>query len=95
MAIELCVTQRHGSTKPSRRNKRDGNEAIQSTPVSVKRSDEQKTGARKLHGALMRPRPIGTLALLHGDRRTMLPSGQTTPARSPRSVALALRFRAE
>src|SRR5207302_10506834 len=62
LAIKLCVTLRHGSTRPSRRNKRDGNAAILSTPGCVKRSDRQRRGVGKLHGALTKPRPYGTLA---------------------------------
>jgi hypothetical protein len=62
MAIELCVTLRHGSTKPLPKNRRDGNEAIQSTPGSVNRFEEQRTVARKLHDALIKPRLNGTRA---------------------------------
>jgi hypothetical protein len=77
MAIKLCVTPRHGSTKPLRKNKRDGNEAILSTPGSVMRSDKQRTGVGKLHYMLMKPRPNGTLALLRAVGRTMMPRERT------------------
>jgi hypothetical protein len=77
VAIKLCATPRHGSTKRLRKNKRDGSEAIQSTPGSVKRSDKQRRWVRKLHGALMKRRPNGTLALLHSDKRTMMPKERT------------------
>ena len=70
-AIKLCVTPRHGSTKTLPKNKPDGNEATLSTPGSVNRSDKQRTAARKLHSALMKPRPNGTLAWLPGVRRAM------------------------
>jgi hypothetical protein len=77
MAIKLCAAQMHGSTKPSRKNKRDGNEAILSTPGSVNRSDKQRRRVGKRHGALMKPRRNGTLALLRSDRRTMMPRERT------------------
>jgi hypothetical protein len=77
MTIKLCVTPRHGSTKTSRKNKRDGNEAILSTPGSVKRSDKQRRGVGKLHGALMKPRPNGTLAWLRSVGGTMMPRERT------------------
>ena len=77
MAIKLCVTPRHGSTKTLRKNKRDGSEAILSTPGSVKRSDKQRRGVGKLHGALMKPRPNGTLAFTRSVRRTMMPRERT------------------
>jgi hypothetical protein len=73
MAIKLCVTPRHGSTKTLRKNKRDGSEAILSTPGSVTRSDEQRRGVGKLHGALMKLRPYGTLASLRSVKRAMMP----------------------
>ena len=78
MAINLCVTPRRGSTRPLRKNKRDGNEAILSTPGSVNSSDTQRRSVVKLHGALIKPRPTGTLALLGSVRRTMMPSERTT-----------------
>ena len=71
---QRCVTPRHGSTKPLPKNKRGGSEAIPSTPGSVSRSDKQSRGVGKLHAALMKPRPNGTLALLRSVRRTMTPS---------------------
>ena len=62
-----------GARKRLRKNKRDGNEAILSTPGSVTRSDKQRRGVGKLHGALLKPRPNGTLALRRSVRRTMMP----------------------
>ncbi len=60
-----------------RKNKRDGNEAIQSTRGSVNKSDKQRRGVRRLHGALTKPRPNGMLALLQSDKRAMLPRKHT------------------
>jgi hypothetical protein len=86
MAIKLCVTLRHGSTKPLPKNRRDGNEAIQSTPGSVKRSDKQRRGVRTLHGALIKPRLNGTRALPRSVRRTMMPRERTMLLRADRAA---------
>ena len=48
MAIKPCVTPRRGSTKTLLKNKRDGSEAILSTPVICERgptSEEEGRGS--------------------------------------------------
>jgi hypothetical protein len=73
MPMMLYATPTHGSTKPLPKNKHAGNEAIQRTLGSATTSDKQGTGVRKLHDELIKPRPNGTLALLHSDRQAMMP----------------------
>ena len=52
MPVKLCATPTLGSTRNLPKNKRDGNEVIQPTPRSVKRSDKQRTKVRTLNRAL-------------------------------------------
>jgi hypothetical protein len=77
MAIKRCATPRHGNTKPLPKSKRDGSEAILTTPGSAMRSDKHATGVGKLHGGLLKPRLNGTLVLLQSGRRTMMQRERT------------------
>ena len=77
MAFKLCVTPRHGSTKTLPKNKRDGNEAILSTPGSANRSAKLGRGVGKVHCALIKPRPNWTLAFTRSVSRTMMPRERT------------------
>ena len=81
------ATPRHGNTKPLPKSKRDGNEAILTTPGSAKRSDKQVTGVGKLHGALEAKRRRGdeeTQAAIEHDNGGQFPPNRACGRRPPR-----------
>jgi hypothetical protein len=72
MPMKLCVTQMRWTTKRLPRNRRNGNEPTRSTAGSAKGPTSKGKWARKPHGALIKPRPRGTLVWRHSDRRMMM-----------------------